>query len=52
MTAQKPNLVIVKRKSKKVKLVPWDTTANLTVVRFPDLLVEVSWDTTANLAGD
>ena len=52
MTAQKPNLVIVKRKSKKVKLVPWDTTANLTVVRFPDPLLEVSWDPNANLTAD
>ena len=34
MTAQKPDLVIVNRKSKEVKLieltVPWDTTANMT----------------------
>ena len=33
MTAQKPDLVIVNRKSKEVKLVeltvPWDTTANM-----------------------
>ena len=34
MTAQKPDLVIINRKSKEVKLVeltvPWDTTANMT----------------------
>ena len=37
MTAQKPDLVIINRKSKEVKLVeltvPWDTTANMTAAQ-------------------
>ena len=37
MTAQKPDLVIVNRKSKEVKLVeltvPWDTTTNMTAAQ-------------------
>ena len=37
MTAQKPDLVIVNRKTKEVKLVeltvPWDTTANMTAAQ-------------------